>query len=79
MIAYLFQIALEIMWLPIQSKVYRNIKKAVCIIAYLPVFLVILDTLIITQFKRRISHVPNLIREVVTALRCGVWINLKIY
>ena len=27
-----------------------------------------------TQFKRRLSHVPNLIREV-TALRCDVWIN----
>ena len=35
-------------------------------------FLVIMDTVLITQFKRRISHVPNLIREVVTALRCGV-------
>ena len=46
----------------------------VYIIAYLPVFIVILDTVTITQFKRRISHVPNLIREV-TALRCEVGIN----
>ena len=30
---------------------------------YLPVFLVKLDTVIITQFKRRISHVPDLIRS----------------
>ena len=28
-----------------------------------------LDTVTISQFKRRISHVPNLIRKV-TALRC---------
>ena len=33
-----------------------------------------LDTFTITKFKRRIPHVPNLIREV-TALRCDVWIN----
>ena len=32
-------------------------------IAYLPVFLVILDTIIITQLNRRFSHVPNLIPE----------------
>ena len=50
-----------------------NIKNAVCIIAYLPVVLVVLDNVVITQFKRPISHVP--IREV-TALRCDVWINL---
>ena len=50
------------------NKGYRNIKNAVCIIPYLPVFLVILDTIIITQ------HVPNLIGEV-TALRWDVWIN----
>ena len=31
---------------------------------YLLVFLVILDTVIITQLKRRILHVPNVIREV---------------
>ena len=55
----------------IQSKIYRNIKNAICIIAYLPVFIVILDTVTITQFERRIPHVPNLIREV-TALRCDV-------
>ena len=36
-----------------------------------PVFLVILDTVIITQLNRRFSHVPNLIREV-TALRWDV-------
>ena len=42
-----------------------------CIIAYLPVFIVPLDAVTITQFKRRISHVPNLIREV-TALTCDV-------
>ena len=42
--------------------------------AYLPVFIAILDTFTITQFKRRISHVPNLIREI-TALKCDVWIN----
>ena len=53
-----------------ESKVYRIIKNAVCIIVYLPVFLVILDTVIVTQFKLRILHVPNLIPEV-TALRCG--------
>ena len=41
-------------------------------LAYLPVFIVILDTVTIPQFKRRISHVPNLIREV-TALRCDVY------
>ena len=40
-------------------------------IAYLPTFLVILDTVIITQLNRRFSHVPNLIREV-TALRWDV-------
>ena len=40
-------------------------------IAYLLVFLVILDTVIITQLNRRFSHVPNLIREV-TALRWDV-------
>ena len=39
--------------------------------AYLPVFIAILDTFTITQFKRRISHVPNLIREI-TALKCDV-------
>ena len=63
------------MWL-IESKIYRNFKKAICIITYLPVFIVILDTINIThgQFKRRISHVPNLIRGV-TALTCDVWIN----
>ena len=42
--------------------------------ANLPVFIVILDTVTITQPKRRISHLLNLIREV-TALRCDVWIN----
>ena len=42
--------------------------------AYLPVFPVILDTVIITQLNRRFWHVPNLIREV-TALRWDVWIN----
>ena len=36
-------------------------------IAYLAVFLVILDTVIITQLNRRLLHVPYLIREV-TAL-----------
>ena len=51
-----------------------NIKNAACIVAYLPVLLVILDTVIITQLNRRISPVPNLIREV-TALRWDVWIN----
>ena len=44
------------------------------IIAYLPVFLVILGTVIITQLNRRFPHVPNLIREV-TALRWYVWSN----
>ena len=42
------------------------------IIAYLPVFLVILDTVIITftQLNRRFLHVPNFIRKVLlTALR----------
>ena len=42
--------------------------------AYLPVFLVILDTVIITQLNRRFWHVPNSIREE-TALRWDVWIN----
>ena len=41
---------------------------------YLPVFLVVLDTVTITQLNRRFSHVPNLIREA-TALRWDVWIN----
>ena len=63
-------IASNVMW-SIENKVYRNIKNAVCIIAYLPVFLVILDTVIITQLNRRFSHVLNLIREV-TALRWDV-------
>ena len=57
-------IASNTMWY-IESKVYRNMKNAVCIIAYLPVFLVILDTVIITQLNRRFSHVVNLIREVI--------------
>ena len=35
--------------------------------AYLQVFIVILDTVTITQFKCRISHVPNLIPEVTQA------------
>ena len=43
--------------------------------AYLPVFLVLLDTVIITQLNCRLSYMPNLIREV-TALRWDVWINL---
>ena len=34
-------------------------KNALCIIAYLPVFIVTLDTVTITQFQRRISRVPN--------------------
>ena len=34
--------------------------------AYLPAFLVILDTVIITQLYRRFSNLPNLIREVTT-------------
>ena len=55
-------IASNKMW-QIESKVCRNIKKAVCIIVYLPVFSVIMDTVIITQLNRRFSHVPNLIRE----------------
>ena len=63
-------IAGNIMW-KIESKVYRNIKNALCIISYLPVFLVILDTVISPQLNRRFSHVPNLIREV-TALRWDV-------
>ena len=58
------------MWY-IESKVYGNIKNVVYIIAFLPVFLVVLDTVIITQLNRRFSHVPNLIREV-TALRWDV-------
>ena len=37
----------NIMWY-IERKVYRNIKNALCILAYLPAFLVILDTVIIT-------------------------------
>ena len=45
-----------------------------CSIAYLPVFLVVLDTVIITQLNRRFSHVPNLIWQV-TALRWDVWVN----
>ena len=57
-------IASYTMWY-IESKVYRNIKNRVCIIAYLPVFLVILDTVIITQLNGRFSHVANLIREVI--------------
>ena len=65
-------IASNVMW-SIEDKVYRNITNAVCIIAYLPVFLVILDTVIITQLNRRFSHVLNLIREV-TALRWDFWI-----
>ena len=60
-------IASNVMW-SIEDKVYRHITNAVCIIAYLPVFLVILDTVMITQLNRRFSHVLNLIREV-TALR----------
>ena len=36
--------------------------------------ILILDTITITHFKRRISHAPNLFREV-TALTCDVWIN----
>ena len=46
------------------------------IIAYVPVFLVILDTviMIITQLNRRFPYVPNLILEV-TALRWYVWSN----
>ena len=46
------------------------------IIAYVPVFLIILDTviMIITQLNRRFPYVPNLIREV-TALRWYVWSN----
>ena len=32
--------------------------RLVFIIAYLPLFLVILDTVIIIQLNRRISHVP---------------------
>ena len=63
-------IASNIMWY-IERNVYRNIKNALCILAYLPAFLVILDTVIITQLNRRISPVPNLIREV-TALRWDV-------
>ena len=43
-------------------------------IAYLPTFLVILDTVIITQLNRQFSHVPNLIREV-TALGWDVLID----
>ena len=46
----------------------KEYKNALCIIACLPVFLVILDTVIITQLNRGFSHVPNLIREV-TAFR----------
>ena len=38
---------------------------------YLPVFIAILDSVTITQFKRRISNVSNLIREA-TALTCDV-------
>ena len=47
----------------VSKRIYRN----------LPVFLVILDTVLIlyTQVKRRFSHVPNLILEV-TALRLDV-------
>ena len=41
---------------------------------YLPVFITILDSVTITQFKRRISNVPNLIREA-TALTCDVWMH----
>ena len=63
-------IASYTMWY-IESKVYRNIKNRVCIIAYLPVFLVILDTVIITQLNRRFSHVPYFIPEA-TALRWDV-------
>ena len=66
-------IASNIMW-QIESKIYRNIKNAICNIAYLTVFIVILDTVTITPLKRRISHVlhvPNLIREV-AALTCDV-------
>ena len=40
-------IASNIMWY-IERKFYRNIKNALCILAYLPAFLVILDTVIIT-------------------------------
>ena len=39
--------------------------------AYIPVFIAILDAVTITQLNGRISHVPNLIREL-TALRCDV-------
>ena len=53
------------MWL-FESKVYR----------YLPAFLVILDTVIITQLNRRFSNLPNLIREV-TTLRWDVWVQIK--
>ena len=63
-------IASNIMW-SIENKVYRNIKDAVCIMVYLPVFLVILNTVVITQLNRQFSLVPNLIREV-TALRWDV-------
>ena len=43
-------------------------------IVYLPVFLVILDTVIIIQLNIWFPHVPNLIREV-TDLKWDVWIN----
>ena len=48
-----------------QKKKQKDIL-VVCILAYQPVFLVILDTVIITQLSRRFSHVPNLTREVTT-------------
>ena len=65
-------IASNIMW-QIESKIYMNIKNAICIIAYLRVLIVILDTghFAISEFKRRISYVSSFIREV-TALRCDV-------
>ena len=35
----------------------------------------ILDTVTITQFKRRISHVPNLIRAVIESATEGVFLS----
>ena len=54
-----------------KQKKNEKVILAVCVLAYLPVFLVIFDTVIITQLNRRFLHVPNLIREV-TALRWDV-------
>ena len=45
-----------------ESKIYRNIKNDIRIIAYLQIFRAILDTLNITQFKLKIEFHMCLIK-----------------